>query len=60
MLVERVFADDGFDFLSALADGQDDPAVPRDLATGNEEIAGIISLRTCPDESCQTKRVARW
>ncbi len=36
-----VFADDGVDLLPALADRQDDRALPRNLPAGHEEIHGI-------------------
>src|SRR5262249_18462803 len=37
--VKRVFLDDGFDFPPALAHGEDDAAIARDLSARNEEIA---------------------
>jgi hypothetical protein len=44
VLVKRIFLDEGFDLPSAGADGQDDPAVSRDLPTRDQKIAGSIVL----------------
>ena len=35
--VKRILLDDGFDVPPALADGQDDPAVPRYLSTRDQK-----------------------
>jgi hypothetical protein len=42
VFVKRIFPDDGFDFPSTLAHGQDDPAVSRDFSTRDEEVAGSV------------------
>jgi hypothetical protein len=49
VLVKRVFSNDGFDLLPALADRQDDPAVSRYFPGGNEKIAGGVVLLQEPD-----------
>ena len=44
VLVERILLDQRFDLLSALADGQDDPAVARNLPAGDQERAVRVVL----------------
>jgi hypothetical protein len=44
VLVKRIFPDDGFDLLSTIANGHDDPAISRDLSTRDQEIPGSIIL----------------
>jgi tetratricopeptide (TPR) repeat protein len=47
-LAERIVVDDRLDVLPALADGQDDPAIPGDLSTRDEERAGrVVFLQEC-------------
>jgi hypothetical protein len=41
-LAERILPDDLFDVLPALADREDDPAIPRYLSTRNQKMAGRI------------------
>jgi len=39
-----IFLDDGFDLPSILADGQDDPAIARDLSTRDQKIPRSVVL----------------
>ena len=45
-LAERILRGNRFDLLAALPDRQDDPAVPRNLTTGHEEVArGVVLVQ---------------
>jgi hypothetical protein len=44
MLVERILGDDLLNLPTSPADCQDDPAISRDLAAGDEEVAGRVLL----------------
>jgi hypothetical protein len=44
VLVKRIFLDDGFDVLPALADGQNDPAIARYLSARDQEVTGRVVL----------------
>lgn len=48
VLVKRVFADDGFDLLPALADRQDDPA--RTVARFYDESGSSLQLHLAPGD----------
>jgi len=44
MLVKRIFLDDRFDFVSTLAQGQDDAAIPWYFSTRDEKVTGSVVL----------------
>jgi hypothetical protein len=49
VLVKRIFPDDRFDLAPTLANGEDDPAIARNLAARDEEITGSVVLLQEPD-----------
>ena len=58
VLTVRIFPDDRLDLVAALADRHDDPAVARDLPSGDDEVARRVVFLQKPDV-CRHLRVNR-